>query len=280
MYLGAMDPGRRRPVPASLLHHATASCGGLRPPGAIDAGSARISWTDRRATASPPGRTGVGIGLPMPQIFSRRANTLARVSVPALLVLGAACLAVVAIVQRSPYSTGVGVAVAQPVPFSHQHHVGQDGIDCRYCHTSVEQSRFAGIPSTEICMNCHRQIWNESPMLAPVRDSYRRDVPLVWNRVNDLPDFVYFDHSIHVAKGIGCESCHGRVDRMPLTWRARTLDMAFCLECHRDPERHVRPREAVFEMGWRPPADQPSLGRELVRRYGITSKTSCSTCHR
>jgi hypothetical protein len=216
----------------------------------------------------------------MPQIFPRHANTLARAAVPALLLLACAALTAIAVVQRSPAGTRVGVAQAQPIPFSHEHHVGQDGIDCRYCHTTVETSRFAGIPSTEICMNCHRQIWNESPMLAPVRESYRRDVPIVWNRVTDLPDFVYFDHAIHVAKGFGCESCHGRVDRMPLVWRAQALDMGFCLECHRHPERHVRPREAVVEMGWQPTGDRVALGRRLVRAYGIRSETSCSTCHR
>ncbi len=216
----------------------------------------------------------------MPQIFRRRANAIARGSIVGVVLLVVGILAAVSIVQRSPYSTGVGVARAQTIPFSHKHHVTDDGIDCRYCHTSVERSSFAGIPSTEICMNCHRQLWNESPMLEPVRESYRTGRPLVWNRVNDLPDFVYFDHSIHVAKGIGCSSCHGRVDQMPETWKARTLEMGFCLECHRFPERHVRPRERVFDMDYQPPPDQPALGRRLVAAYGIERKTSCSVCHR
>ncbi len=216
----------------------------------------------------------------MPQIFPPAANTVARLSVPAALLLAAAVLAAIAVVQRSSYATGVGVPLAQPVPFSHRHHAREDGIDCRYCHASVEQSSFAGIPSTDVCMNCHRQIWNESPMLAPVRQSYLAGTPIVWRRVTDLPDFVYFDHSVHVAKGVGCDTCHGPVDRMPLTWRARTLDMAFCLECHREPERFVRPREAVVDPDYRPPADQLALGRRLVAAYGIQRKTDCTVCHR
>ncbi len=216
----------------------------------------------------------------MPQIFRPRANTLSKVSLVAVVAVPVLVLTALAIVVRSPYATAVGVPIDQPIPFSHKHHVSDDGIDCRYCHTTVEDSSFAGLPSTDICMNCHRQIWNESSMLAPVRESYRTGRPIVWQRVNDLPDFVYFAHSIHVAKGIGCVSCHGRVDQMPITWRARTLDMGFCLECHRHPERHVRPREEVFNMAWTRPGDQPDLGERLVKAYGIVSKTSCSTCHR
>ena len=216
----------------------------------------------------------------MPQIFPRGANTIARVTLVLVPLLASAVLAAVAIAQRSPYATGVGVPLQQPVPFSHKHHVGDDGIDCRYCHTSVENSSFAGVPSTDICMNCHRQIWDKSSMLEPVRQSYRTGTPLVWNRVNDLPDFVYFNHSIHVSKGIGCESCHGRVDRMPLTWKATTLEMGFCLACHREPERHVRPREEVFAMGWEPRIPQAELGPRLVKQYGIRRLTDCTTCHR
>lgn len=216
----------------------------------------------------------------MPRIFNRRANAIAWASIVLTVLVGAGTLAGVAIAQRSSYLTGVGVPIPQPVPFSHKHHVTDDGIDCRYCHTSVESSSFAGIPSTDVCMNCHREIWNESPMLEPVRESYRTGRPIVWNRVNDLPDFVYFDHSIHVAKGIGCSSCHGPVDQMPLTWKGATLQMDFCLECHRHPERHVRPRDQVFNMGWEPPADQLALGERLVREYRIQRKTSCTTCHR
>jgi hypothetical protein len=217
----------------------------------------------------------------MAQIFGRGANSLARSSIVAAVLVVIAGLTALLIVHRSSYVTRVGIAEAQPIPFSHQHHVADDRIDCRYCHTSVERSSFAGIPSTDICMNCHRQIWNESPTLEPVRQSYRAGVPIVWNRVHDLPDFVYFNHSIHVAKGVGCETCHGRVDRMPLIRRAHTLQMGWCLECHRNPERYVRPREAVFTMGWEPPGgDQLALGRRLVAAYGIQRKTDCYTCHR
>jgi Cytochrome c7 and related cytochrome c len=217
----------------------------------------------------------------MPQIFRPSANSLAQVAIVTLVLLAIGIPTTIAIVQRSSLVTGVGVVQAQPVFFSHKHHVSDDGIDCRYCHTSVEESPFAGMPSIEICMNCHRQIWNESPMLEPIRTSYRTNTPIEWKRVHDLPDFVYFDHSIHVAKGVGCETCHGRVDQMPLLWRVNTLQMDWCLECHRHPERHVRPRDQVFTMGWRPPDDdQIALGSRLVQAYRIQRKTDCSTCHR
>ena len=169
------------------------------------------------------------------------------------------------------------------MPFSHEHHVGGLGIDCRYCHTTVETSSFAGMPATEVCMNCHKQIWSEAPMLEPVRESYRSGRPIRWNRVYDLPGFAYFDHSIHVHKGVGCVTCHGRVDQMPLLWRANTLYMKWCLGCHEAPERFVRPREHVFELDWRPGEDQETLGRRLVAEYGIMDReqlTSCYVCHR
>jgi len=217
----------------------------------------------------------------MPQIFRPSADSLARVAIVTLVLLAIGIPTTVAIVQRSSLVTDVGVVQVQPVFFSHKHHVADDGIDCRYCHTSVEESPFAGMPSIEICMNCHRQIWNESPMLEPIRTAYRTGAPIAWKRVHDLPDFVYFDHSIHVAKGVGCETCHGRVDRMPLLWRVNTLQMDWCLECHRHPERQVRPRDQVFTMGWRPPGnDQIALGSRLVQAYGIQRKTDCSICHR
>jgi hypothetical protein len=185
--------------------------------------------------------------------------------------------------QRSPWMNYMGVAQIQPVPFSHQHHVGGLGIDCRYCHTSVETSSFAGIPPTKTCMNCHSQIWTNSPMLEPVRASYRTGNSLVWTRVNDLPDFVYFDHSIHINKGVGCYSCHGPVDRMPLTYAAHTLQMEWCIGCHRAPQKELRPREQVFNMEYQPPANQEQLGVKLSREYHLRTPydlTSCSTCHR
>lgn len=216
----------------------------------------------------------------MPQYFSRSANTIARLSIFSF----AAALVVAAwlgyLIVRSPYETMQNVPREQPVPFSHEHHVGGLGIDCRYCHTTVEKSAFANIPSTKVCMNCHSQMWASSPTLEPVRESYRTGRSIEWTRVNDLPDFVYFNHSIHVHKGIGCETCHGRVDKMPLTWQAQPLTMEWCLNCHRHPEHYVRPREDVFAMDYRVPADQIALGKRLVHDYGIQSLTSCSTCHR
>ena len=175
------------------------------------------------------------------------------------------------------------VPFAQPVPFSHKHHVRDDGIDCRYCHTSVEKSAFAGIPSTDTCMTCHSQIWTEAPVLAPVRASLNQNTPLRWNRVHDLPDFAYFNHSIHVTKGIGCSTCHGQVDQMPLTYRTQTLYMKWCLECHRQPQNFVRPRSEIYNMHWHPPPDQHAQGAQLVRQYHIDTSgrlTNCSTCHR
>jgi Cytochrome c7 and related cytochrome c/Class III cytochrome C family len=196
--------------------------------------------------------------------------------------LVAGLLWLLAELSRSSYATEADVPREQPVQFSHRHHVSGLGIDCRYCHTTVETSAFAGIPSTSTCMNCHSQIWTDSPMLEPVRESYRSGRPLRWTRVHNLANFVYFDHSIHVNKGVGCVTCHGRVDLMPLTWQARSLLMEWCLECHRNPELYVRPREHVFEMDWTPPAPQQELGAELVRKYNIQVRqiTDCSVCHR
>jgi hypothetical protein len=216
----------------------------------------------------------------MAQIFHRSTNTISRVSVFGGIGIIVVLVATLAAINRSSYVTEVGVARSQPVQFSHKHHVSDDGIDCRYCHTSVEESSFAGIPSTKICMNCHTQIWAESPILEPVRESFRTGKSLEWTRVHNLPGFVYFDHSIHVHKGVGCTTCHGRVDQMPLMWRENTLYMEWCLECHRNPEQFVRPREQVFNMDWQPPSDQIVLGQKLVQEYKIESLTSCSVCHR
>jgi formamidopyrimidine-DNA glycosylase len=215
----------------------------------------------------------------MAQIFHRSTNTISRVSLFGGVAVIVVLVATLAAINRSSYVTEAGVARSQPVQFSHKHHVSDDGIDCRYCHTSVEESSFAGIPSTKICMNCHTQIWAESPILAPVRESFRTGNSLEWTRVHNLPGFVYFDHSIHVHKGVGCVTCHGRVDQMPLMWRENTLYMEWCLECHRNPERFVRPRNQVFNMDWQPP-DQIALGQKLVQEYKIESLTSCSVCHR
>lgn len=216
----------------------------------------------------------------MAQIFHRSTNTISRLSIfGGAFIVAALCCALYAI-GKSSYYTEVNVAQPQPVPFSHKHHAGELGIDCRYCHTSVETSSFAGIPPTQTCMTCHSQIWVNSPMLAPVRASYQNDKSLAWTRVNALPDFAYFNHSIHVSKGIGCTTCHGPVGEMPITWRSNTLQMAWCLDCHRQPEKYVRPKEEVFSLSYKPPANQLELGRKLVKEYKIQSLTSCETCHR
>ncbi|MGH7828830.1 MAG: cytochrome c3 family protein [Candidatus Binatia bacterium] len=216
----------------------------------------------------------------MAQIFHPSTNTLSKLSIFGALIFLAVLLWFLLAINRSSYVTEVNVARAQPVPFSHKHHVSGIGIDCRYCHTSVEESSFAGIPPTKTCMNCHSQIWADSPVLEPVRESFRTDKSIEWTRVHNLPGFAYFDHSIHVKKGVGCTTCHGSVDQMPLMWREHSLYMEWCLECHRAPERFVRPRELVFSMDWRPPANQLEVGRKLVKEYNIQSKTSCSVCHR
>src|SRR5262249_46001407 len=205
----------------------------------------------------------------MPQIFHRSFNTLSKVSIFGALFILAALGWMLGIIYRSPYVTAAETARVQPVPFSHQHHAGQLGIDCRYCHTSVEQSAFAGMPPTKTCMNCHSQVWVGSLTLEPVRESYRTGRSIAWQRVHNLPQFVYFDHSIHVSKGIGCASCHGRVDQMPLVWQAQSLQMQWCLDCHREPERFLRPREEIFNMAWVAPGDQVALGRELKEKYHV-----------
>jgi len=220
----------------------------------------------------------------MPQIFHRSANAISRASIYGAIMILAFIAWALAEIQRSPYNTRAFVARRQPVQFSHKHHAGDDGIDCRYCHTTVETSSFAGIPPTATCMNCHSQLFANSPFLEPVRESFRTGRPIEWTRVHDLPEFVYFNHSIHVNKGVGCSTCHGRVDRMPLMWNVASLHMEWCLECHRDPAKQIRPREQVFNMDWPPPGyDQMAEGKKLMKLYNIKSAeaiTNCSTCHR
>ena len=216
----------------------------------------------------------------MSQIFNRHANIYSRLSILAAVGFAAVLGGVIGLINLSGYNTNQDVFVEQPIQFSHLHHVLDDGIDCRYCHTSVETSAFAGIPPTKTCMNCHSVLFNTEPILEPVRASFRDNKPLTWIRVHDLPDFVYFNHSIHVKKGVGCETCHGRVDEMPLMQQERSLQMEWCINCHRHPERYVRPQEDVFSTRWTPPQDQETQGRDLVARYHIKPRTSCSTCHR
>jgi hypothetical protein len=216
----------------------------------------------------------------MSQVFRPSADWVLRLAVSGILLVSIGAL--VAWHQSLASQPPVGQPVEQPVPFSHKHHVSEVGLDCRYCHTSVESSNFAGIPPTTTCMTCHSQLFRTVPMLAPVRRSLAQDQPLHWKRLHQLPDFVYFNHSIHVLKGVGCETCHGPVDEMQLTYRAEPLTMRWCLRCHRAPERYLRPRDHVFDMDWKPQQDQLTLGRELVTRYGIHTDrlTDCSVCHR
>jgi cytochrome c7-like protein/class III cytochrome C family protein len=216
----------------------------------------------------------------MAQIFHRSTNILSRLTIYGALFILAGLVWAAYIIYSSPYFTEVNVARQQPVPFSHKHHVSGLGLDCRFCHTSVEESSFAGIPPTETCMTCHSQIWSDSPMLEPVRASYRNNTSLEWTRVYQLPGYAYFNHSIHLNKGIGCSTCHGRVDRMPLTYRENPMQMQWCLDCHRNVERYVRPREDVFKMDYIPPSDQLTLGEKLVKEYKIQKLTDCTTCHR
>lgn len=232
----------------------------------------------------------------MSQIFHRSTNSLSRATIFGAVFVVAALGWLLYVVQGSPYVTTAGLRKPQPVPFSHQHHVTGLGIDCRYCHTSVETSSFAGIPPTKTCMNCHSQIWTNAKLLEPVRASYRSGESLQWTRVNALPDFVFFNHSIHVTKGVGCNTCHGPVDQMPLMYQAESLQMEWCLGCHRAPQNNLRPRDQVFNMRYQQPSstnpvtvdgqaytDQAALGAALVKKYqvrGVMEITSCSTCHR
>jgi hypothetical protein len=219
----------------------------------------------------------------MAQIFHPSSNTIAKVSVVAVAFIVGGLGYILYAVNQSAYYTNIKVARQQPVPFSHKHHVTDDGIDCRYCHTSVEKSPYAGVPTTHTCMSCHSKLFLTSPTLQPVRASFNSDISLQWTRVNSVPDFVYFDHSIHVKKGIGCTSCHGPIGQMPLTYRDNTLYMRWCIDCHNHPERHVRRKEDVFKPDYHEPPDQLALGQRLVKEYKIKEPrqiTDCYTCHR
>ncbi len=215
----------------------------------------------------------------MRQIFHPSANTIARATIIGglLFILGLGTF--IFYLARSSYITKVGVSIEQPVPFSHKHHVEDVGIDCRFCHTSVEKSSFAGIPATSTCMKCHNVIWKESAALEPVRESWRTGKPLNWWRVHDLPDHVYFNHSIHIAKGVGCVECHGQVNEMPLMRKKNTLHMSWCLECHRDPEKHLRPSAEVYNMHWKKPENILALQQELMEQKQVRKVTNCSACH-
>jgi len=218
----------------------------------------------------------------MAQIFPRSADMWLRLTL--LILFGGLVLLFVAlaVLDRSDYNIGKGWVVRQPVPFSHEHHAGALKIDCRYCHDSVEVSAVAGLPPTDTCMSCHSQIWTGAEMLAPVRQSLVEGKPLRWNRVAELPDYVYFQHNVHVKAGVGCETCHGQVDTMPLMYRAETFTMSWCLDCHQDPAPRLRPRAAVTTVGWKTEHDRRAVGERMIEEHHIDTEnlTHCYICHR
>jgi hypothetical protein len=216
----------------------------------------------------------------MSALFPPWTNTLVRLVLLGAVVLVGGGLGLLVLYVRTPLFTGQANPIEQPVEFDHRHHVADDGIDCRYCHSTVERSPMAGFPATRVCMSCHAQVWNASPLLRPVREAYFDDRPIAWNRVHRLPDFVYFDHSVHVRQGVGCVTCHGRVDEMARVEQVASLTMGFCLDCHRAPERLLRPRSEITGMTWQPDGDPLAAGRALAAAYGVHTRTSCTTCHR
>ena len=208
------------------------------------------------------------------QLFTPTADALMRVGLSMLLAAPVIGIVTLMVVARSPLGNGSHAAIPQPVQFDHRHHAGDDGIECRYCHSTVGKSATAGIPPSSLCMGCHSQVWNQSPKLQPVRDSYFEDRPIAWNRVNRVPDFVFFNHSAHVNKGVGCVTCHGRIDQMALVQQSSSLSMGWCLDCHRNPAPNLRPLEAVAVMDWKP-TDPGSMAPPQVH-----PRIECSTCHR
>jgi len=219
----------------------------------------------------------------MAQFFKRSANNIARISMVTVVLLGGLAFFAYTQIARSSYLTNQFLERQQPVQFSHKHHAGDDGIDCRYCHQTVETTATAGMPSTQTCMNCHSQLWSDSPYLEPVRASFRDNKPIQWERVHDLPEYVYFNHSIHVAKGVGCSTCHGQIDNMPAVYQENSLQMEWCLACHREPEKYIRPKAEIFNMQWQDGDIDAAQRADLKKEYHIRTKemmTSCSDCHR
>lgn len=219
----------------------------------------------------------------MPALFTPKHNLFARIFLLVAALALPTFLGLMDVYHRSPYVRYTKVPRKQPVAFSHKHHSNM-GIDCLYCHSTIEESPTGAIPPTKTCMNCHNVLWSDAPMLEPVRQSLEQNKALEWVRVHDLPDFAYFDHSIHINKGIGCSTCHGRVDKMPLVWKEKPLFMKWCLECHRDPSQFVRPRDKIFDMAFDPASQSQEVRDQLVKEYGIDHKdhrmTNCSICHR
>jgi hypothetical protein len=216
----------------------------------------------------------------MAQLFRPSANSLAKIAIGGALILVCSTIGIAYVIDRGPWITDVGVAPVQPIYFSHKHHVKDDGIDCRYCHSSVENSSSAGIPPTETCMSCHSQIWNNATVTEPIRQSWATGKSIEWTKVHDLPDYVYFNHSIHIAKGVGCSTCHGQINEMPWVYKVNTLYMNWCINCHRNPGAYLRPKSEVFNMDYQMPANQASLGAQLVKENHVQSLTDCATCHR
>ncbi len=219
----------------------------------------------------------------MAQIFNKSANNIAKISMVMVVVLAGGAFYFYTQISRSSYLTGRYLEKQQPVQFSHKHHVGDDGIDCRYCHQTVETTASAGMPPTQTCMNCHSQLWADSPYLEPVRASYRDNKPIEWQRVHDLPEYAYFNHSIHIAKGVGCSTCHGQIDNMPAVYQENTLQMEWCINCHKNPEPFIRPKSEIYNMQWQDGDIDAAERAKLKTDYKIRSRemmTSCSTCHR
>lgn len=216
----------------------------------------------------------------MTLLFRPKHNTAAQISlfVAAAGALGG--LGGLLVFVRTPYARGMQDPVEQPIQFDHRHHTRDEGIDCRYCHNTVDKSPSASIPPTSLCLNCHSQIWNKSPLLEPVRQSFINNTPIKWNRVYEVPQFVFFNHSIHVNKGVGCVSCHGKVGDQAAIEKATPLTMSFCLDCHRHPEKNLRPLSEVTNQDWEPEGDPEETGRVLAEQNNVHTRTSCTTCHR
>lgn len=213
-------------------------------------------------------------------IFRPKHNTLARLTLVILAAGGGGTLGGLLLWARTPYARNMQAPIEQPLQFDHRHHTRDEGIDCRYCHNTVDKAPFASLPPTQLCMNCHSQVWNKSPILEPVRKSFIEDKPMVWNRVYKVPEFVYFNHAIHVSKGVGCVTCHGRVDTMAAVEKVFPLTMSWCLDCHRDPNKNLRPVEEVTNMTWQPEGDPVEVAHVLAEKNDVHTRTSCTTCHR
>ena len=216
----------------------------------------------------------------MAQLFRPSSNYIAKLSIAVALILVCSTIAIAYVIDRGPWITDVGVAPVQPIYFSHKHHVKDDGIDCRYCHTSVETSSYAGLPPTETCMSCHSQIWNNATVTEPIRQSWSTGKSIEWSKVHKLPAYVYFNHSIHIAKGVGCSTCHGQINEMPWVYKVNTLYMNWCLQCHRNPAAYLRPKTEIFNMDYKYPSNQAELGAQLVKDNHVQSLQDCATCHR